>query len=382
MAHFWRENKMLEKDGISRRTFRDYARVDDVSMRTPIGTQVGPKVGEAKQIAKIAKKARQAKRLLEKDRAKRERDVFELQRQRQQQKGTRERKRYKHMLLDFIDCSQYTPAAQRKFEQDYWEQKLPLHCADEGSLAKERKWLLRCGETLGSLSEVCYVGPNANKSTNDGIARRNQMADKIDLFKAIQGRQTLSLTKSGVSTAKLMVTIDTLLGKFDHQLESHGLECSNLRPKLREIHHLRLKELQELRQSGRTPDVPRNKAYYDPTRIPDLDIPKDVRTELCMEMRSDINKEEAFYEAIINAARMASREEEVDGVLEPSKEELAKCGMDGQCLIKELTGEGPLPRHEEINDEAQLAARYAKEDANKEPEESDPEDGMALNIVS
>lgn len=218
--------------------------------------------------------------------------------------------------------------------------------------------LLKCYQTFSN-SEVCYVGPKGNESTEATSKRRNLMTLKVERFELTQVRHALSMTNSSVSTKKLLVTLETMINKFDHGLAANGLERSNLCGLLREIHHLRNDELKEKKSNEGTWE---NTVYEEPEDLYPLDIVDGERKRLCREFRSDINKEHTLCEGKINTAHLTILDEDHHDMEEPENEDelVAAAGQEGPWLTKVLTQREPPLCHVEMSDQ-QLAKLYEDE---------------------
>ena len=146
-------------------------------------------------------------------------------------------------ILKFEGLSPRTQL-QKKQWQDYWNYQLPWACVmmlkDDEFYESEHDLMKECNKTSG-LYEVYYVGPTAQFSEDgDGTAkRRSDLRRRIRKYKMIQTRQALSLLGSSACNPRLLVALDTLLERFDKDLESRGLDCSSLRGRLRECNEER-----------------------------------------------------------------------------------------------------------------------------------------------
>ena len=163
------------------------------------------------------------------------------------------------------------------------------------------------------------------------------------------------MTNLSVSMKKLLVALETIINKFDHGLATNGLERSNLRGLLREVHYLRNEELKEKKRNEGTWEI----TLYDESEdLYPLDIADGERKRLCREFRSDINKEHTLCEEKINTAH----EDHVIEETEPENEDelLVAAGQEGPWLTNILTHRDPPPCHVEMSDQ-QLAKLYEDE---------------------
>ena len=228
--------------GIPYGTFLKYA-CADMSRRTKIGTKLGRKGKVANQIEGDLKHPRR-NNLFHWQIERGYLPSAEFQEVEEEYKWSARRLNHQEkMILNFNGLTPRTQL-QNKQWQDYWNYQLPWACVmklkDEEFYETEHDLMKECNKTSGS-HEVYYVGPTAqfSEDSEETAKRRSDLKRRIRKFKMIQTRQALSLLGSRACNPRLLVALDTLLERFDKDLESRGLEPSSLRDKLRECNEKR-----------------------------------------------------------------------------------------------------------------------------------------------
>ena len=96
----------------------------------------------------------------------------------------------------------------------------------------------------------------------------------------MQTSQALSMLNSGAGTPRLLVTLDTLIERYDNDLGCWGLQCSGIQEQLRECNEDRSSK----RQKSKKREEEETKTIMDLNLLP-----KRISIE---QMRKDLSEEE------------------------------------------------------------------------------------------
>ena len=102
------------------------------------------------------------------------------------------------------------------------------------------------------------------------------------------------MLKSGGSRRVMLVTLDTLITKYDNKLKGQGCASSGLQWQLRECNHLCQKEMDKKKKQNN------DKELEDKATAINLNITLLECNKLCQEMRLKIGEEESRHDMSTN----------------------------------------------------------------------------------
>ena len=169
----------------------------------------------------------------------------------------------------------------------FWSDNLPEICnmmgASDEFLQNELDYKRRCDETVG-FAKCYYIGPNPYDIPNSKRTKQRleRMDSRLKNYKLVHTRHALSMLHSKVSETKLLVTLDTLIERYDRSLEAKGLQPSDLRWRLRACNHMNQKGCEQQKEKELDID--------DANTIDGLSLVE--RNAYCKQMREEIVNEE------------------------------------------------------------------------------------------